>query len=47
MFKYADDTSIVSPVLKEQDNSVDIVRTFMECSEKNCMSSNSKKKKKS
>lgn len=43
LFKYADDTSIVSPVWKEQDNSVDIVRTFMECSEKNCMSSNSKK----
>ena len=43
LFKYADDTSIVSPVWKEQDNSVDIVRTFMEWSEKNCMSSNSKK----
>ena len=43
MFKYADDTSTVSPVWKEQDNSVDIVRTFMEWSEKNCMSSNSKK----
>ena len=37
--KYADDTSIVSPVWKEQDNSLDIVRTFMEWSEKNCMSS--------
>ena len=35
--KYADDTSIVSPVWKEQDNSVDIVRTFMEWSEKNCI----------
>ena len=52
LFKYADDTSIVSPVWKEQDNSVpvdivtvsvDIVRTFMEWSEKNCMSSKSKK----
>ena len=43
LFKYANDTSIVSPVWKEQDNSVDIVRTFMEWSEKNCMSSNSKK----
>ena len=43
LFKYADDTSIVSPVWKEQDNSVDIARTFMEWSEKNCMSSNSKK----
>ena len=43
LFKYADDTSIVSPVWKEQDNSVDIVRTFMEWSEKNCLSSNSKK----
>ena len=43
LFKYADDTSI-SPVWKEQDNSVDIVRTFMEWSEKNCMSSDSKKK---
>ena len=43
LFKYADDTTIVSPVRKEQDNSVDIVRTFMECSEKNCMSSNSNK----
>ena len=37
LFKYADDTNIVSPVWKEQDNSVDIVRTS------NCMSSNSKK----
>ena len=43
LFKYADDTSIVSPVWKKQDNSVDIVRTFMEWSEKNCMSSNNKK----
>ena len=43
LFKYTDDTSIVSPVWKEQDNSVDIVRTFMEWSEKNCMSSNSNK----
>ena len=43
LFKYADDTSIVSPVWKEQDNSVDIVRTFTEWSEKNCMFSNSKK----
>ena len=38
LFKYADDTSIVSPVWKEQDNSVDIVRTVVEWSEKNCMS---------
>ena len=29
LFKYADDTSIVSRVWKEQDNSEDIVRTFM------------------
>ena len=36
-------TSIVSRVWKEQDNSVDIVRTVMEWSEKNCMSSNTKK----
>ena len=43
LFKCADDTSIVSPVWKEQDNSVDIIRTFMEWSEKNFMSSNSKK----
>ncbi|PFX22546.1 putative RNA-directed DNA polymerase from transposon X-element [Stylophora pistillata] len=35
LFKYADDTSIVSPVWKEQDNSMDIVRAFMEWSEKN------------
>ncbi|PFX17147.1 putative RNA-directed DNA polymerase from transposon X-element [Stylophora pistillata] len=35
LFKYADDTSIVSPVWKEQDNSKDIVRAFMEWSEKN------------
>ena len=40
LFKYADDTSIVSLVWKEQDNSMDIVKTFMEWSEKNCMSSN-------
>ena len=33
--KYADDTSIVFPMWKEQDNSVDIVRMFMEWSEKN------------
>ena len=42
LFKYADDTSIVSPVWKEQDNSVDIVRAFMEWSE-NCISINTKK----
>ena len=30
LIKYADDTSIVSPMWKEQDNSVDIVRMFME-----------------
>ena len=43
LFNYADDTSIFSPVWKEQDNSEDIKRTFMEWSEKNFMSSNSKK----
>ena len=43
LFKYADDTSIVSLVWKEQDNAVDIVGMFMEWPEKNYMSSNSKK----
>ena len=43
LFKYADDTTIVSLVWKEQDNAVDIGGMFMEWSEKNCMSGNSKK----
>ena len=36
LFKYADNTTIVSPVWKEQDNSVDIVRTFMSSNSKKC-----------
>ena len=43
LFKYADDSTIVAPVLGNTDTSVALVNEFLNCSRGHCMSCNSSK----
>ena len=40
LFKYADDSNIISPVWKDEDNSEEMVQQFLEWSRRNSMKSN-------
>ena len=40
LFKYADDSNIISPVWKDEDNSEEIVQQVLEWSRRNGMKNN-------
>ena len=43
LFKYADDSNVISPVWKDGDNSEEMVQQFLEWSRRNSMKSNPEK----